>query len=100
MMSEELIKQWNEIGINTLDKEYQELWIKIVPVRLDDLYNGMELKASIDIIKELNNGCSIEQAESIIESQGHSGMSYGLVRSMVKQLCKRGEEFVAYTRRK
>jgi hypothetical protein len=53
----------------------------------------MELGACLDIVKELNNGCDIELAKAIIEGQGHSGMSFGLVRSMVESFCDRGAEF-------
>jgi hypothetical protein len=33
-----------------------------------------------------------------IENQGHSGMSFGLVCSMVKSFCDRGVEFSSYAR--
>jgi hypothetical protein len=58
----------------------------------------MELEATLDIVKELNNGCDLQVAKEIIENQGHSGMSFGLVCSMVKSFCNRGAEFVAYAR--
>ena len=67
-----------------------------VPIRLDDLYHGMELGCCLDIVKELNAGCSLDVAKKIIEDQGHSGMSFGLVCSMVKSFCERGSEFVNY----
>jgi hypothetical protein len=58
----------------------------------------MELGNCLDIIKELNAGCELETAKKIIEDQGHSGMSFGLVCSMVKAFCDRGVEFVTYVR--
>ena len=58
----------------------------------------MELGACLDIVKELNNNCSLDEAKAIIDNQGHSGMSYSLVRSMVKSFCKRGNEFLNYTK--
>jgi len=91
-----LIAEWNEKGTNILDSKYHELWLKIVPVRLDDLYEGMELKASLDIIEPLNKGCEFELVKEILENQGHSGMSYSLVCSMIKFLCDRGYDFVSY----
>ena len=69
-----------------------------MPIRLDDLYQGMELKCCLDIVSELNKGCSLDEAKTIIEGQGHSGMSFGLVCSMVKSFCDRGQEFVSYAR--
>lgn len=94
----ELTKEWIEKGNEILDKQYQDKWAKCVPIRLDDLYQGMELKATLDIVKELNAGCELEVAKEIIEGQGHSGMSFGLVCSMVKSLCDRGTEFATFVR--
>lgn len=94
----ELTKEWIEKGNGILDKKYHENWAKCVPIRLDDLYQGMELGATLDIVKELNAGCDLQKAKEIIEGQGHSGMSFGLVCSMVKSFCDRGSEFVAYVR--
>ena len=94
----ELTKEWIEKGKEILDDKYLELWTKIVPIRLDDLYRGFELGACLDIVKELNAGCDLDTAKTIIEGQGHSGMSFGLVCSMVKSFCDRGAEFVAHAR--
>lgn len=94
----ELIKEWNAKGNEILDEQYHETWAKCVPIRLCDLYRGMELGATLDIVKELNAGCELEKAKEIIEGQGHSGMSFGLVCSMVRSFSKRGEEFVNYAR--
>lgn len=94
----EKAKEWIEAGKLILDKKYHEKWEKCVPIRLDDLYQGMELPACLDIVKELNAGCEMQKAKEIIQSQGHSGMSFGLVCSMVKSFCDRGEAFVAYVR--
>lgn len=94
----ELTKEWIEKGNAILDEKYHETWAKCVPIRLDDLYQGMELGATLDIVKELNAGCELQKAKTIIEAQGHSGMSFGLVCSMVKSFCDRGQEFVSYAR--
>ena len=85
----ELTKEWVEKGNVILDEQYHEKWAKCVPIRLDDLYQGMELGATLDIVKELNAGCELDKAKEIIEAQGHSGMSFGLVCSMVKSFCNR-----------
>ena len=94
----ELTKLWIEKGNAVLDEKYRELWAKCVPIRLGDLYHGMELEMCLDIVLELNNGCTLEEAKAIIESQGHSGMSFGLVCSMVRSFCDGGEEFVNHVR--
>lgn len=94
----ELTKEWIEKGKAILDEKYLETWNKCVPIRLGDLYRGFELGATLDIVKELNAGCELDVAKGIIEGQGHSGMSFGLVCSMVKSFCDRGTEFVSYVR--
>lgn len=94
----ELTKEWIEKGKAILAEKYHETWIKCVPIRLGDLYRGMELGNCLTIVKELNAGCELETAKTIIEEQGHSGMSFGLVCSMVKSFCDRGSEFASYAR--
>jgi hypothetical protein len=93
-----LTKEWIEKGKNILDEKHLKLWNKIVPIRLRDLYNGFELGACLDIVEKLNEGCELEVAKGIIEEQGHSGMSFSLVCSMVKSFCDRGVEFVNFVR--
>lgn len=92
----ELAKDWIEKGHKILDEVYWTDWDNCVPIRLDDLYKGMELKCCLDIIQPLNNGCNLDMAKEIIEGQNHSGMSFGLVRAMVKAFCDRGQEFAEY----
>ena len=94
----ELTKEWIEKGNSILDEKYHETWSECVPIRLGDLYRGMELGNCLAIVKELNAGCELETAKAIIEEQGHSGMSFGLVCSMVKSFCDRGIEFSNYAR--
>ncbi len=94
----ELTKEFVGRGKNILDEKYHELWVKCVPIRLGDLYRGMELGATLEIVKELNSGCGLDVAKEIIEKQGHSGMSFGLVCSMVRSFCDRGVEFVSYVK--
>jgi hypothetical protein len=94
----ELTKEWIKKGNEILAEKYHKTWAECVPIRLDDLYEGMELKATLDIVRELNAGCELSTAKIIIKEQGHSGMSFGLVCSMVKSFCDRGAEFASYAR--
>lgn len=94
----ELTKEWIEKGNQILDERYREYWAKCVPIRLGDLYRGMELGCCLDIVSKLNEGCAFEEAKQIIDGQGHSGMSFGLVCSMVKSFCDRGSAFVDYVK--
>jgi hypothetical protein len=93
-----LTKEWIEKGNAILDEKYHETWAKCVPIRLSDLYQGMELGNCLEIVEQLNNGKTVEEVKPLIENQGHSGMSFGLVCSMIKSFCDRGEEFVNYAR--
>lgn len=91
-----LSKVWMEKGREILTEDKWELWDKIVPVRLNDLYHGTELGHCLDIVKILNSNGTLEEAKNKIESQGHSATSFGLVCSMIKEFCNRGDEFVRY----
>jgi len=94
----ELSTEWIQKGREVLSETYWELWDKCVPIRLGDLYHGMELGCCLDIVKILNDGGTLNEAKNKIESQDHSGMSYGLVCSMVKSFCDRGQEFIDFAK--
>lgn len=94
----EITMYWKEKGRKILSEDKWELWDEIVPVRLNDLYKGMELGCCLDIAEILNNNGSLEDAKKKIESQKHSGMSFRLVCSMVKELCLRGNEFFEFVK--
>jgi len=47
----ELTKEWIEKGNAILDEKYHRRWAEIVPIRLSDLYQGMELKCSINVLR-------------------------------------------------
>lgn len=90
----QLTKEWIEKGHKVLDKKFWKTWDKCVPIRLDDLYEGMELGMCLDIITAINEK-TLEEAVEVMKDQGHSGMSWGLMKSMVKSFSDKGEEFVA-----
>lgn len=98
----ELTLYWIEEGRKHITSEYLKKWDECVPIRLGDLYQGMELDCTIKIIKILNKSEELnpiyEEAKTEIESQGHSGMSFGLVCSMVKSFHKNGDQFVTRLR--
>ena len=91
-----LTKKWREEGHKILKEKYWSAWDEVVPIRLGDLYRGMELKCCLDIVKALNEGCSMDEAKNIIEKQNHSGLSFSLVRAMVVAFCDRGTKFADY----
>jgi len=93
-----LSKEWMEKGREILTDDKWEYWDQIIPIRLNDLYHGMELGYCLDIVKILNNNGTLDEAKEKIESQNNSGMSFGLVCVMVKEFCDRGNEFVEYVK--
>lgn len=93
-----LTKEWAEKGNAILDEKHHKSWAELVPIRLGDMYRGMELGNCLEIVEQLNKGIELEKVKPLIENQGHSGMSFGLVCSMVKEFCDRGDEFVNYVR--
>lgn len=88
--------EWIEKGNKILDEKYHKDWAECVPIRLGDLYKGMELGCCLEIVTKLNNGCDLKTAKGIINKQGHSGMSFSLVCSMVRSFCNRGNSFVKF----
>ena len=79
-----------------LEDQY-EYWDKIVPIRLDDLYHGMELDATLDLCKIMRDESMsyderLKKAYDTFMDQGHSGMSAGLVASMLRTFCPDGHD--------
>ena len=93
-----LSEEWIQKGREVLIEDKWEYWDEIVPIRLNDLYQGMELGCCLDIVKILNNNGTLDEAKKEIENQNHSGMSFNLVCSMVKEFCSRGQEFAEYVK--
>ena len=60
------IEHWIEEGHKIIDSKYWEKWDMCVPIRLDDLYHGMELGCCLEIVKALNEGCELSQAIKIM----------------------------------
>lgn len=90
----DLTKHWIEEGHKILSEDKWEIWDKCVPIRLSDLYRGMELGQCLDIIKTVREK-SITDGIEVMKNQEHSGMSWGLMKSMIKEFCDCGDEFLA-----
>lgn len=95
-MAIENIPIWIEKGHKILSSDKWNLWDEIVPIRAKDLYNGIELDWLLEIESVLKNKTDsrFEDAKSIINNQGHSGMSYSLIKCLIKEFCTDGTEFV------
>lgn len=101
--AKENIPNWIEKGHKAFTEDKWEEWDKIVPIRAEDLYHGMELDNTLQIQEILSSEYSeesFEKAKKCMEKQGHSGMSWSLVCAMIKEFCTYGEEFVMWLNKK
>ena len=87
------ITEYKEKGRKIIDNVYWDTWDKMVPIRLDDIYRGMDLDSALELVEALNNNCSLNEVKRIFDEQEHSGISSSLVKSMVRDLCDRGKVF-------
>jgi hypothetical protein len=97
----QLTEEYRKKARGIIPEENLELWDKIVPIRLSDLYHGMELDCWLDLISVLNDEVLDEtdkliQCAEIFDSQGHSGMSASLVMSGLIQFHPLGKKLVDY----
>ena len=95
-----LTKKYNALAKGVIADDKLDQWYAIVPIRLRDIYHGMELDATLEIIKELNKATDsnthFAEAKNIFDKQDHSGLSYGLVCAMLNMFAPNGVEFVKY----
>lgn len=92
-------EEYKKAARGVIIEEQYEYWDKIVPIRLKDLYHGMELDATLEICRIMRDESisleeCIEKAKEAFDNQGHSGMSAGLVLSMIKAFCPHGKQVV------
>ena len=91
----EKTKEYCAAARGVIIEEQYGYWDEIVPIRLNDLYHGMELDATLEICRIMRDESvsleeRIEKAKEAFDNQGHSGMSAGLVLSMLKTFCPEG----------
>ena len=77
-----------------LEEKYDE-WDTIVPVRLADLYHGMEVAQTLDICRimrdeKLSYDERLKKAYDLFMESGHSGMSATLTAEMLRRYCPDG----------
>lgn len=90
----ELTKEWIKEGHKVLSEDKWQMWDECVPIRLSDLYEGTELGQCLNIIKTVKEKSIVDGIE-VMKNQGHSGMSWSLMKSMIKAFCDCGDEFLA-----
>lgn len=79
----ELIKKWKKWGKENLSFFKRIKWNKCVPIRLNDLCQGWELDCFKEFFEAYKAGKSKKELKQILQDQGHSGISYGLMCSMI-----------------
>lgn len=87
-----LVEKYKAEGREVLDEKYIQKWDDCLIPRLTDLYEGMELGCTLKLIRLLKAG-DFEGARQEFGDQGHSGMSAGLVKHMLRAFSDQGEEF-------
>lgn len=97
----QLTEDYKKRARGIIPEEYLELWNKIVPIRLNDLYRGMELDCWLAFIEILNDTSKkelerFESCRSLFSKQGHSGMSGSLVLAGLRRFHPLGEMLVSY----
>lgn len=93
-------KEYMQRAIGIIPNDKLERWNKIVPIRLNDLYHGMELDCWLEIIAELNKDVPKDEkflrCKELFIKQGHSGMSGSLVLSGLREFHELGTELAEY----
>ena len=87
------IPSWIEQGEKFIYPERMEKWKQCVEDRASDLYDGIDLDSALGLMEKLESGATIEEVKEILEQQGHSGASAGIVRNIIFHFSKRGPEF-------
>lgn len=97
----QLTEEYRKRARGIIPKEHLEYWDKIVPIRLNDLYRGMELDCWLELIAMLNDDTKdksdkLEKCRVMFSEQGHSGTSEGLVFTGLRCFHPLGEDLVSY----
>lgn len=97
----QLTEEYRKRARGIIPEEHLEYWDKIVPIRINDLYHGMELDCWLELITMLNDDTKdelekLESCRTLFSKQGHSGMSAGLVFSGLKHFHPLGEKLVTF----
>lgn len=69
-----LTKIWIDEGHKVLSEDKWQMWNECVPIRLGDLYKGIELGQCLDIIRTVKEK-SIADGIEVMKKQDHSGLS-------------------------
>ena len=93
----ELTEQYIKEAEGVIVPDKLDYWKKIVPIRLSDLYYGMELDQTLTISRimgdeETNFEDRMRKSYKIFNDAGHTGMSANLTMAMLRTFCPYGNE--------
>lgn len=91
--AKENIPVWIKEGEALIFPERHKKWKECVKARAADIYHGQDLDMALDIMKALDDGASIEEAQDIFNHQIHSSVTDSFVRNMIFSFSSRGPEF-------
>ncbi len=77
-------------------KKYIE-WIDVVENRIQDIYEGMDVECTLDIMEALDNGASMDEVKELFDSFNCSGTVAMIIRSMVGHFHAQGSQFCKET---
>lgn len=96
----DLVATYTEKGKKYLEGDQLDLWIRMLPSRFGDLYQGMEIGCTLKILEaikdfeEPSSKC-VRLVNDMLEEQGHSGMSYKLMKFMLDNFSKFGPDLTS-----
>lgn len=93
----ELTEKYRKDARGLVLEDKYESWDTIVPVRLGDLYHGMELEETLEACRVMRDTSltydeRLRKAYKHFMDAGHSGMSAALVAKMIRMYCPDGED--------
>lgn len=88
----EKIPWWVEEGKKYIDESKWWDWEKYVNNSARDMYHWMDIDATLELLKMIDNWESWESVQKAFDDQWHSGFSYSVVRNRVVYFSKRWPE--------
>ena len=93
----ELTEHYRKVARGVIVESELEYWDEIVPIRLGDIYRGMELDQVLDCARVMRDETlsrieRLRKAYKIFNDAGNSGWSAGLTMAMLRRFCPDGNE--------
>lgn len=83
MTKNELIKTYTDRGHKVIPQNKWTMWDQIVPIRVSDIYHGMEVNNALTILESYKEEKDLRKVRKIFDDAEHSGWSAGLVARII-----------------